>query len=243
MDFDIIRRFISYADNKSFHVPFPKRNNYAAANLDRLPDLVHKGSRQRQTHRDIGVHRGLRPKAEKFGANLLHVFPDFAFFLRGTQKIGRMERCNDAHSIQIEKFPAQPRDRRDRLNHCLRGKCTEAANDLRTNRSKLFFQKWIASGNFIRFGITIFRRPAFEDVADVYIFTLEIDGLDDFRQQLARPADKRQTLLIFVIARGLADEYKFGAGISGPEDDVCALRCELAALAVADLGANGFEVL
>src|SRR5262249_25479047 len=98
--------------------------------------------------------------------------------------------------------------------------------------------KWIASGDFVRFGVTIFRRPAFEDVADVNIFTLETDGLDDLRQQLARPADKRQTLLIFVIARSLADEYKFGAGISRPEDAVCALSCELTALGVADLGAN-----
>src|SRR5262249_49930890 len=125
----------------------------------------------------------------------------------------------------------------------LSGKCAKAANDLRTDRGKLLFQKWITGGDFIRFGITIFRRPAFEDVADVNIFTLEVDGLDDLRQQLTRPADKRQTLLVFVIPRSLADEYKFSTGISGPEDDVCTLRCELAPLAVADLGTDGFEIL
>ena len=117
-----------------------------------------------------------------------------------------MERRNDAHSIHIEKFSAQLRNRRRDLKHGLRGKGAETADDFRTDGGELSSQKWIAGRDFVRFGIAVVRRPAFQDVADVDVFALEIDGFDDLREKLAGASDERQTLLVFVEARRFTDE-------------------------------------
>src|SRR5262249_22831822 len=132
----------------------------------------------------------LRAQTEEFCANLFHVFPDFAFFFRRTQQVGRMESRNHAHSVEVEKLPAQPRDRRGRLKHRLRSESAKAADDLWTDGRELPFHKGITGGDFIRFRIAIVRRPALEDIADVDVVALEIDGFDDLRQQLAGAADK-----------------------------------------------------
>src|SRR5438128_2799128 len=187
------------------------------------------------------IDSGSQP--EQFGANLLHVFPYFALLFRGTQEIGRMECCNDTHSVHVEEFSAQSRNRRCRLKHGLRGESAEAAHDFRTDRSELLFQEWIAGSDFIRLGIPVIRRPALEDIANVDVFAFEIDGLDDLCQELSRPADERQALLVFVITRSLAHEYEFSVATTGTEDQVGALRGQLTALAVAEFGADSVEVL
>ena len=150
--------------------------------------------------------------------------------------------CRDhSHAVHVEKLSAQPRNRRSGLKHRLRGKGAKTAHDFRADGRELLLQERIAGGDFVRLGIAVFRRTAFQDIADVDVFTLEIDRLDDLRQQLARAADERQALLVFVVARRFADEDELGVGIARAEDDVGALRSELAALAVADFGADGFE--
>src|SRR5262249_13093138 len=164
-------------------------------------------SRQRQAHRDLDVHSELRPQAEQLRADLLHVFPDLALFLRGTEKIGGMESGDDSHAVNVGELPAQSGNGSCRFNHGLRRESGQTANDFGTDYSELLFQEWIAGRNFIWLRIAVFRKPALQDVANVDLFTLQIDRFDDLRQKLARAAHKRQTLLIFVVSRRFADEY------------------------------------
>src|SRR5690349_9768881 len=101
----------SASNNKAFDLALPEWNDNPASRCHCFIGLVNKRARQRQTHRNIDVHAGLRTQAEEFCANLLHVFPDVAFFLGGTQEIGRMESRDDAHAVDIEELSAQLRDR------------------------------------------------------------------------------------------------------------------------------------
>src|SRR5262252_3826917 len=93
----------------------------------------------------------------------------------------------------------------------------------------------------IGLGIAVFRRAALQDIADVHILALEIDGFYDFRQQLPGTSDEWEALLIFVETGCFTDEHEFGIRIPGTEYDVRPLRRELATLAVPDFGADGFE--
>ena len=103
------------------------------------------------------------------------------------------------------------------------------------------FHKRIACSNFIGLRIAIVGRSAFEDIANVDIFTLEIDRLDDLREQLSRTTDEGQALLIFVLAGSFSHEHKFSVRIAGTENDVRTFRGKLAALAISDVGANRLE--
>jgi hypothetical protein len=54
-------------------------------------------------------------------------------------------------------------------------------------------------------------------------------------------SDEWEALLIFIEAGGFTDEHEFGIRIPGTEYDVRSLRRKLAALAVPNFGADGFE--
>src|SRR5262245_11510862 len=145
-----------------------------------------------------------------------------------------MECGDDSYAIHIEKFSAQLGNRRLRLKNRLRSKRPETAHNFRSDRGELFLHKRIARRDLIRFRIAILRRPALKDIADVDVFALEVDRLNNLRQQLPRSPDERQALLVFVKPGSLADEYQIGFRIAGTENDVGARRSELAALAIAD---------
>src|SRR5438094_2030286 len=149
-----------------------------------------------------------------------------------------MERRDDPHSVQVEKFSSQPGNRRRRLSHRLGCKRPQAAHDLRTNGRKLLSQEWIARSHFVGLGVPILRGPAFQNVANVDILALEVDGFDDLRQELAGAAHEGQSLLVFVVTGSFADEDEFRIGVTRAENDVCTGWSELTALAVADFGAN-----
>ena len=242
MDCEIFRRLFTQSDNKPLNFPLPKGNSDAASDFRGLGELINEGTNQWETDRDIRIH-ALGTKPEKLRTDLLHVFPYFALLVGGPQQISGVERGNDADSVHIEKFAAQLRNRRRSLEDGLRGKGAETADDFRFDGGELPSKKWITSGNFIRLGIAIVRRPAFENVADIDLFALQIDGFDDLGEKLAGAADERQALLVFVVAGSFTDEYQFGIGIAGAKNDVRARWSELAALAVADFSANEIETL
>jgi hypothetical protein len=128
-----------------------------------------------------------------------------------------MKGGNDANAIHIDESAAQFRNRCWRLEDRLRGKRSETADDFRANDGKLLFQKWITRSDFVRLGISIVRRPALQDVADVNIFSLEIDRLDNFRQQLPGASNKRQTLLIFVVSGASPTKTSSALGLPEPK--------------------------
>ena len=70
----------------------------------------------------------------------------------------------------------------------------------------------------IRSRVTITWRPALDDVCDIDVLAGQVDGLDDSRQKLSRPADERQSLTILLRAWCLADKHQIGIGIPAAED-------------------------
>ena len=148
---------------------------------------------------------------------------------------------NDAHSIQVVELASQLRNGRRCLKNRLCCERAETADDLRADRLKLFLQKRIAGRNLVGLRIPIIGRTAFQNVADVHVFTRQSNRFDDLREKLTGATDKRQPLPIFVEAGSFTNENQFGLGISRTEDDIGSMRRQLAALTVADLGADGFK--
>ena len=64
---------------------------------------------------------------------------------------------------------------------------------------------------------------ALENVGDVYILALETHRGDDLIEKLARAADERLALAVFLRAGGLADEHHFRIHVAHAEDDVVVL--------------------
>src|SRR5262249_27627166 len=138
-------------------------------------------------------------------------------------------------------FTAKLGNRRSSLQNRLRRERAEAADDLRLDHGELLFEEGIARHYLVGFGIAIIRRSTFQDIADVNVVALDVDRFDDLRQQLPGPAHKRQTLLIFIEARGFADEHEFRVGIAGAENNIRPFWSKLAALAVADFVADSLK--
>ena len=57
MYLDIRRRIFPEADHKPFHISLPEGNDDSAAGFHGRRQFVDKSPRQRQAHRDVGVHR------------------------------------------------------------------------------------------------------------------------------------------------------------------------------------------
>ena len=110
-------------------------------------------------------------------------------------------------------------------------------------RLDLAEEERLAGGDFVGLGVPVLRRTALDDVGDVDVFAREADRLDHLRQQLAGAPDERDPLDVFIAARRLADEHEPRVRIADAKDDLApAERRELAAGAVAEVGANGWEV-
>src|SRR6185503_19139698 len=94
----------------------------------------------------------------------------------------------------------------------------------------------------VGFGIAILWRAALDDVRDIDAVALQPDGLDDLRQLLPGPPDKRDALNVFVASRRLAHEHQIGGGAADAKNNL--LPSELAQLApraIADVLANGAQ--
>ena len=152
-----------------------------------------------------------------------------------------MERGNHVHSIDVVKPATKLGNGRGGLHDGLRRECPEAADDLGTDRRELPAKERIARTDFVRFGVAVVWRPALQHVADVDIFAFEIDGLDNLGQQLSRPSDERQALLVFVKTRRFTHKHEFSVRIPGAEHDMGAFRRQLAALAITDVVPNRLQ--
>src|SRR6266576_322160 len=119
-----------------------------------------------------------------------------------------MEGGNQPGTAVLVDTAAQPRDRIERAQQGPRGERTERHDDLRLDDVDLLKQKRLARFDFVLLRIAIAGRAAFDDVGDVHVFTLQIDGFDDLRQQLTGTADKRDALQVLVAAWRLADEHQ-----------------------------------
>src|SRR5262245_14805559 len=116
----------------------------------------------------------------------------------------------------------------------LGGGGSEGTDSSGPDSRKLPEQELTANLHFVRQRRSIFRRPAFHDVADIYIRAAEGNALlpggtfDHLREELTSTADEGQALLIFIRSRALTDEHQPGAFIAGAEDELVATFVEAA---------------
>jgi hypothetical protein len=74
------------------------------------------------------------------------------------------------------------------------------------------------------------------------VLALQLDRFDDLRQQLPGAAHERKPLFVLVGARRFADEHQVSLRAADAEHDLLpSERVQLAARAVAEIGANGDE--
>src|SRR5437879_13924243 len=73
-------------------------------------------------------------------------------------------------------------------------------------------------GGFIRQRQPVSRWPALENIADLDFFALQAARRDNAIQKLARRADKRLALSIFVRSRRLADKADFRVQLADAKD-------------------------
>src|SRR4051812_19251906 len=150
-----------------------------------------------------------------------------------------MECRDELRAAVIEHAAAQPRNRRVGLEERPRGERAKRDDNLRLDRRELAKQEWLARRNLVRFRIAIARWTALQHVRDIHIVARQPHRLDHLRQQLTGAADKRYALLVFVRARGLADEHHVSVRIADTEDNLLAPeRMQLAPRALAEVVAN-----
>jgi hypothetical protein len=109
---------------------------------------------------------------------------------------------------------AKPADRGLGFQQSLRRKGAERQNNLGSDELDLADQIGRARGDFLGQRIPVSRRPMLEDVRDEHIVTGQLDRLDDFREQLARLPDERDTLLVLVGARRFAHDHEVRVGVA-----------------------------
>src|SRR5262249_54268405 len=104
-----------------------------------------------------------------------------------------MERRDELRPAIVEYTAAEARIRIQCSQQRLRAELAERDDDFRLDDVDLLEEKWLARLHFVRLWIAVLRRPTLDDVRDVDVLALQVDGLDDFRQQLPGPSDKRDS--------------------------------------------------
>ena len=151
------------------------------------------------------------------------------------QKIGGMIGHAERNAVITVPFAAHPPGGFRCLEQCLRRDASQRANHLGPNGLQLPNQIGFALTHFFRIRVAVFRRAAFQHIADEYLLAPHLHALDDdIRQQLSCPAYERFALAIFIGSRRFANEHQFRLRIAYAEDRVLAgFRTETA------LGAGG----
>ena len=94
-----------------------------------------------------------------------------------------MQRRHELDALVGMPIAAQPRDRGFGLQERLCRERTKRNNETGLDEFDLFDQKGFTGGDFIRFGVAIVRRTAFNDVADIDIVASHLHTFcDDLSQ-------------------------------------------------------------
>src|SRR3954469_13287133 len=101
-----------------------------------------------------------------------------------------MERRNELRAAVIEDTAAKTGDRLEGPQQRARREGAERDDDLRLDDVDLLEQERLAGLHFVLLGIAVAGRPALDHVGDIDVLALQVDRLDDLRQQLAGAADK-----------------------------------------------------
>ena len=120
----------------------------------------------------------------------------------------------------------------------------EQADRFRFDGLKLPVQELAADFHLVRLRRAILRRPALHHVADVDVGAFDRNAFlgrrafDHLREQLARAADEREPLRVFIGAGAFADKHQSRLLVARSENDLVARFVQAAARAVADVGDN-----
>ena len=150
-----------------------------------------------------------------------------------------MKRGNQHRAAEPEGLSAKPTDGILRAQQCLSREGAQRHDHAGTYHLDLSKQKRLAGFNLVWLGVPVLGRPALDDVGNVDLVARQIDGFDDLGQQLARPADKRNPLEIFVVTGCLTNEHQVSGRASHAKyNRVTAKLMELAARAVSQFSTD-----
>src|SRR5882757_1505503 len=199
------------------------------------------GHRGGDTEQNAGRHLfglGLFYFEAEFGHDPLQVFPDITLGGGIAQQIGGVISSHHFVSAVIEPFAAEMRDAAIGLQQSLRRGGPETDDYFRPQHVQLAKQKWRASFDFVFFRLTISRRTAFYDVADVHVAALQAHGFDHLGQKFSGTADEWQSLGVFVRAWSFADKNELRGRAAVAENNFVAGGVQLAAGTFAEVSAN-----
>ncbi len=115
------------------------------------------------------------------------------------------------------KPASQPADRLFFVEQVLGGNGPPANDVVRIHNFDLGVEEFLTIGGFLRTWVTVSRRPASQDIADIDVFPLQSAGLNDFVQQLAGPANEWFSLLVLIRPGSLTNKHDPRVGISYPK--------------------------
>ena len=154
-----------------------------------------------------------------------------------------MKRRQQLGAAVIEYAPAQTRNGFLGAQERLRRELPKRDDDFRLDDVDLLKQKRLACLDLVGLGIAVLGWSALDDVRDINVLARQLDRLDDLRQQLPRPSDKRHALHVFVRTRRFTDEHEIGIGVAPAKHDLGSpKRMQLAARALPNLHADGRQV-
>jgi len=99
----------------------------------------------------------------------------------------------------------------------------------------LLNEKGITAPDLIRLWIPILRRTTLDDVGDVDLVPLEVDGLKDLGQELSSSSNKWPSLNVLVISRTFPDDHQFRLLVPFSEHECASGSVEFTSSAVAEL--------
>jgi hypothetical protein len=199
-------------------------------------------------------HDGLRGSARfgglaflrfeaKNGHDFLQVFPNFAFCAGIAQQIGGVIGGHQFSAAKFEPLAAELRDAAVRRENGLRGGASEADDYFWRDGINLAQEEWRTLLDFVSFRRAIFRRAAFDDVADVNVLALQAHRFNHLRQKFSSAANEGKALHVFIVAGAFADENELGFGIAVAEDDFIPRGMKFAACAFTKVGTNLEQII
>src|ERR1700733_7830957 len=194
-----------------------KRAEKSATPQPRAADIPRMISKSVLQQRELSLFRELEAENRH---HLLQILPDFSLRRRIAQQVRRVISGDQFRAAKIKPLAAEAGDSLGGLKHGLRRATAEAADHLGSDRAELAKQVRRACNDLVLFRQTVFRRPAFDDVADVHVLSAKAHRLDHLREKFSGSADKRLTLGIFVAAGAFADKHKLCFRIADAEDNL-----------------------
>jgi len=105
-----------------------------------------------------------------------------------------MIRGHERNSPVLVKPSPEKRNLLFGLEESLGRESPQGADQFGPDDFELFDEKRLTGVDFLRFGISVPRGTALDDVGNVDLLPAELDGLDDFGKKLSGQPDKRFSL-------------------------------------------------